>query len=177
MYPKRIVWQTEVGKSDDGWSKRAAAEKMEKLLERKFGQVCEGEFGKASGTRLVNRGEAAGVILDFGRELHGGISLGMSCSTTPFARLRIRFGESVSETMSSLGDGRHASNDHAMRDFELPAPRFGSIEVGNTGFRFVRIDLVSGGEAGFEFVRAVSLMRPMKAVGSFKSSDLSLIHI
>ena len=177
VYPKRIVWQTEVGKSDGGWSKRAAAEKMEKLLERKFGQVCEGEFGKASGTRLVNCGEAAGVILDFGRELHGGISLGMSRSTTPLARLRIRFGESVSETVSSLGDGKHASNDHALRDFELPVPRFGSIEVGNTGFRFVRIDLVSGGEAGFEFVRAVSLMRPMKAVGSFKSSDRRLNEV
>ena len=177
VYPKRTVWHSAAQKFRDGWTARCDAEKTELLMESKFGQVCEGPFGKSCGTRLVNRGEPAGIILDFGRELHGGIELGMSPSTAPFARLRIRFGESVSETMSSIGDGRHATNDHALRDFEMPVPRFGSIEVGNTGFRFVRIDLVSGGEAGFEFIRAVSLMRPMKAIGAFRSSDERLNRV
>jgi len=165
VYPKRIVWQT------------SAAEKVELLTESKFGQVCEGEFGKSCGTKLVNRGEPAGMILDFGRELHGGVQLGMSPSGTAGARLRLRFGESVAETMSSIGDGRHATNDHALRDFEIPVPRFGSIEVGDTGFRFLRIDLVTSGAVGFEFVRAVSLMRPMKAIGSFRSSDERLNRV
>ena len=177
VYPKRIVWQTDVGKFDDGWPKRAVAEKMEKLLERKFGQVCEGVFASKSGTRLVNQGEPAGVLLDFGREIHGGVQLGMSPGGTAGARLRLRFGESVAEAMSSVGDGKHASNDHALRDFELPVPVFGSIEVGNTGFRFLRMDLVTGGEVGFEFVRAVSLMRPMKAIGAFRSSDERLNRV
>ena len=177
VYPKRIVWQTAASNFDDGWQRRAESEKMERLLERKFGQVCEGMFASKSGTRLVNRGEPAGVLLDFGREIHGGVSLGMSPGGTAGARLRLRFGESVSEAMSSIGDGKHATNDHAMRDFELPVPVFGSIEVGNTGFRFLRIDLVTGGEVGFEFVRAVSLMRPMKAVGSFRSSDERLNRV
>ena len=171
VYPKRIVLQTAANKFDDGWPERAKAEKMEKLLERKFGQVCEGPFGSKSGTKLVNKGEPAGFILDFGQELHGGVQIGVSPDGTSGARLRLRFGESVSETMSSVGDGRHAMNEHALRDFELPMPLFGSIEVGNTGFRFLRIDLVTGGEVGFEFVRAVSLMRPMKATGAFRSSD------
>lgn len=177
VYPKRIVWQTEVNKFDDGWPERAKAEKMEKLLERKFGQVCEGAFGSACGTRLVNKGEPAGFILDFGRELHGGVQIGVSPGGTSGARLRLRFGESVSETMSSVGDGKHAMNEHALRDFELPVPLFGSIEVGNTGFRFLRIDLVTGGEVGFEFVRVVSLMRPMKMIGSFRSSDERLNRV
>ena len=177
VYPKRIVWQTEVNKIDDGWPERAKAEKMEKLLERKFGQVCEGVFASKSGTKLVNKGEPAGVLLDFGRELHGGVQLGMSPGGMAGARLRLRFGESVAEAMSSIGDGKHASNDHALRDFELPVPVFGSIEVGNTGFRFLRIDLVTGGEVGFEFVRAVSLMRPMKVIGSFRSSDERLNRV
>ena len=171
VYPVRIVWQTTGEQKDDGWPMRCEAQKTELLLERKRGQVCEGPFGSSCGTRLVNRGEPAGILLDFGRELHGGLSLGMSPSTTPGARLRLRFGESVSEAMSEIGDGRHASNDHAMRDFTLEVPRMGAIEVGNTGFRFVRIDLVSGGEAGFEFVRAVSLMRDMPRLGSFRCSD------
>ena len=177
VYPRRIVWQTGDDKGRAGWRERARAEKTERLLERKFGQVCEGVFASKTGTRLVNKGEPAGVLLDFGRELHGGVQLGMSPGGTPGARLRLRFGESVAEAMSSIGDGRHATNDHALRDFELPVPVFGSIEVGNTGFRFLRIDLVTGGEAGFEFVRAVSLMRPMKAVGSFRSSDKRLDRV
>ena len=171
VYPKKVVWHSAAQKADDGWPARCDAEKTELLLGRKLGQVCEGPFGTSCGTKLVNSGEPAGMILDFGRELHGGIELGMSPSTTPGARLRLRFGESVSEAMSSIGDGKHATNDHAMRDLELTVPRFGAVEIGTTGFRFVRIDLVSGGEAGFEFVRAVSLMRPMRQVGWFRSSD------
>ena len=171
LYPVRVVWQTPGAEFDDGWPQRREAQQTDLLLAPKFGQVCEGPFGSSCGTRLVNRGEPAGMLLDFGRELHGGLSLGMSPCTTPGTRLRLRFGESVSEAMSDIGDGRHASNDHAMRDFVVEVPRMGAIEVGNTGFRFVRIDLVSGGEAGFEFVRAVSLMRPMKRLGAFRCSD------
>ena len=169
--PVRIVWQTAGEQKDDGWPMRCETQGAELLLAPKRGQICEGPFGSSCGTRLVNRGEPAGMLLDFGRELHGGLSLGMSPSTSPGARLRLRFGESVSEAMSDIGDGHHASNDHAMRDFVVEVPRMGAIEVGNTGFRFVRIDLVSGGEAGFEFVRAVSLMRDMPRLGAFRCPD------
>ena len=171
VYPVRIVWQTTCEQKDDGWPMRCETQKTELLLKHKRGQVCEGPFGSSCGTRLINQGEPPGILLDFGRELHGGLSLGMSPSTTPGARLRLRFGESVSEAMSDIGDGRHASNDHAMRDFVAEVPRMGAIEVGNTGFRFVRIDLVSCGEAGFEFIRAVSLMRDMPRLGAFRCSD------
>ena len=102
VYPVRIVWQTTGEQKDDGWPMRCETQKAELLLKRKRGQVCEGPFGSSCGTRLVNRGEPPGVLLDFGRELHGGLSLGMSPSTTAGARLRLRFGESVSETMSEL---------------------------------------------------------------------------
>ena len=177
VLPTRIVDRSVAEKKDDGWPARCAAEKMEMLLTPKHGQVCEGYFATDFGPRLVSRGEPAFVIFDFGRELHGALQLGMSRSTSPSAKLRVRFGESVGETCSSIGDGKHASNDHALRDFELPVPRFGTIEVGNTGFRFVRLDLVAGESAGFEFVRAVSLMRPMKQIGSFRSSDARLDRI
>ena len=174
IYPTRVVWHSSLKNDTGGWNSRRTVVGAEKLLEHKHGQVCETYFGKAIGTKLVNAGEPAGLILDFGRELHGGLQIGMSPKGTPHAKLRVRFGESVSETMSSLGDGKHATNDHAMRDFELMVPSFGSIEIGNTGFRFVRIDLVTGGEVGLEFVRAISLMRPMTCIGRFKSSDRRL---
>ena len=177
VYPKRVVWHSSLVRNDGGWKPRSAVEQPEKLLERKHGQVCETYFGKAVGTKLVNEGEPPGLLLDFGRELHGGLQLGISPKGTRQSRLRLRFGESISETMSSLGDGKHATNDHAMRDFEVTVPLFGSVEVGNTGFRFVRIDLVSGGEIGLEFVRAVSLMRPMVRLGGFTSSDERLNRV
>ena len=169
--PERVVWHSPESAVPGHFTARCAAVKTDLLLAPKHGQVCETRFGKGAGTRLVNQGEPAGMLLDFGRELHGGLQLGMSPDVTPGAKLRLRFGESVAEAMSSIGDGKHATNDHAMRDFELSVPKFGTIEVGCTGFRFVRIDLVTGGSAGFEFVRAVSLMRPMERIGSFRSSD------
>ena len=177
VHPKRVVWSTTTEKHEDGWAPRRQAEKLDLLLERKFGQVCEGSFATSVGTKLVNNGEAPGFVLDFGRELHGGVQLGMSPKATSGAKLRLRFGESVSETMSSPGDGKHATNDHALRDFELPVPSFGTIEVGHTGFRFLRVELVTGGEVGFEFIRAVSLMRPMEPIGFFRSSDERLNRV
>ena len=158
-------------------NQQARVEKPEALLAKKHGQVCEIAFGKSVGTRLANSGSAPGLLLDFGRELHGGVQLGMSPNSKRGARVRLCFGESVSEALSRVGRGKGATNDHALRDFELPVPSFGTIEVGNTGFRFLLIELVDGGEIGFEFVRAVSLMRPMKAIGSFKSSDERLNRV
>ena len=62
-------------------------------------------------------------------------------NTNPAGKVRIRFGESVGETMTDVGvDG--ATNDHAMRDFEVTLPYIGRLEVGESGFRFARIDLV-----------------------------------
>lgn len=174
--PVRIVWQSDEKKQDDGWPMRGQVKEAARLLESKRGQVCEGAFGTASGARLANNGMDAGLVLDFGRELHGGLQLGMSPGGTANARLRVRFGESVSEAMSSIGE-KGATNDHAMRDFIVSVPSFGSLEIGNTGFRFVRLDLVSGGEVGLEFVRAVSLMRPMPRLGGFRSSDERLNRV
>ena len=88
----------------------------------------------------------AGVLLDFGRELHGGvkISAAMRANMKP-VRLRVRFGESVTEAMYDInqeGNPLGATNEHGMRDFTVQAPWLGSVECGNSGFRFVRIDLV-----------------------------------
>ena len=45
----------------------------------------------------MNGGEAPGVLLDFGRELHGGVQLGVAAGAHGM-RVRLRFGESVAET-------------------------------------------------------------------------------
>lgn len=121
----------------------------------------------------------AAVLLDFGRELHGGVKLtaAMRQSQTP-VKLRVRFGESVTEAMYDMyqpGNPLGGTNDHAVRDFTILAPWIGSVECGNSGFRFVRIDLLDNNiDFTLQNVSAVSLIRDDKEVGSFLSSNQRL---
>ena len=75
------------------------------------------------------------LLLDFGKEIQGGIQLvtGMPASQKP-VRIRVRFGESVSEAMCEIDGKNGATNDHAVRDFQLSLPWLGVAEVGNSGF-------------------------------------------
>ena len=173
--PVRIVWKTEQVAEYSG---RCAVKNEQSLLVPKKGQVPETGWGRNEGCQLVNSGNVPSIVLDFGRELHGGLHLAMGMSSLRNARVRIRFGESVAETFSDAFSGaKGAGNDHAIRDSELLLPTMGAREIGNTGFRFVRIDLLTPGTAVFESVRAISLMRPMEQVGAFKSSDERLNRV
>lgn len=113
------------------------------------------------------------LLFDFGTELHGGLQIvtGMSKVNKP-VKLRVRFGESVSEAMSDIEPQKNATNDHAMRDMIVEVPWLGKLEVGNTGFRFVRIDLLDDNtELQLKEVRAIFVYRDIPYLGSFKSSD------
>ncbi|WP_295937182.1 alpha-L-rhamnosidase C-terminal domain-containing protein [uncultured Alistipes sp.] len=117
-------------------------------------------------------------LVDFGKQLQGGLQLvtGMSPSHTP-VKIRVRLGESVGEAMSENGE-RGAANDHAMRDFEVSLPWLGVLEIGNSGFRFARIDLVDeDAELHLKEVRAISVYRGIPYLGSFCSSDERLDRI
>ena len=119
------------------------------------------------------------ILFDFGRELQGGLQIttGMPGDHTP-VRVRIRFGESASEAMCEIDNKNGATNDHAVRDFEITLPWLGVREVGNSGFRFVRIDLLDDNrELHLKEVRAISYMRDIPYVGSFHSSDERLNKI
>ena len=177
VWPTRIVWQSVPEK---GFGERFRVLDSESLLAPKQGQVPESGWGGSENGRaqcvLVNDGVPAGVLLDFGRELHGGVQMAFGSGTLPGMSVRVRFGESVAEAMCDIGE-KGATNDHAIRDDVVLAPRMGTREIGNTGFRFVRIDLVSTGHVTLDFVRAVSLMRPMRRLGSFRCSDERLNRI
>ena len=113
------------------------------------------------------------LLLDFGRELHGGLQIvtGMYPGNKP-VKLRVRFGESASEAMSDIEPVQNATNDHAMRDMTVEVPWLGKLEVGNTGFRFVRIDLLDKNvELQLKEVRAIFVFRDIPYLGSFHSSD------
>jgi alpha-L-rhamnosidase len=161
--PKRILWTS----ADTDKGSVAGADI---LLAPKFGQVPEGVFLAGSGCRLENCGVPASLLLDFGRELHGGLRLAAGEPSARDVKVRVRFGESASEAMAELGE-RGAGNDHAIRDSVIDLPWLGVREIGNTGFRFVRLDLVSPGVLSLESVHAISLMRPLPWLGSFTCSD------
>ena len=117
-----------------------------------------------TGARLESGGS---VLLDFGIELHGGIRI---VNLGKEGRVRIRFGESVSEACGT------PNQCHAIHDTEVAVPEFGMLEYGNTAFRFVRIDN-AGGELFLLNVIAVALYRDLEYAGSFESSDERLNRI
>lgn len=120
------------------------------------------------------------VLLDFGKEIHGGIQIVRAMSgDKAAARFRICFGESVSEALSSVDEaGTTATNEHSVRDFEISVPWLGSVEHGNTGFRFVRLDLLGEDtEALIVTIRAIARYRDIPYVGQFRCSDERLNQI
>ena len=163
VMPTRLIWVSDT-------TDHSSVASAEILLKPKQGQVPEGLFLAGSGCRMENKGAIASVVVDFGRELHGGVQLASGAPSGKDVKVRVRFGESVAEAMAELGE-RGACNDHAIRDGVIDLPWLGTRETGNSGFRFVRVDLVSKGVLSLESIRAVSLMRPMAQQGSFKSND------
>ena len=163
VWPERVAWQTPAGDGFDPGrllipTPPQAAVNRDPTLTLRPGE---------NGTR-------PGFLLDFGEELYGGVqvTLGKTDDHKP-GRLRVRFGESYSEAMGE------PNQDHAVHDQPVLAAWLGTTEVGNTGFRFVRVDLADDATAAVEVqgVRAVSLMRPLEQVGSFQCSDDRLNRI
>lgn len=170
--PTRIVWMSDT---------TGEYIKNPEILMKDFkGQVSVAD-NNCTVMRSNGRHQAA-VLLDFGKELHGGlkISSGMRESNRPL-RLRVRLGESVSEAMSDVAptnNPSNATNEHAMRDFEIQVPWLGSIETGNSGFRFARVDLLDQDvDYLLRNIQAISVMIDDPEVGSFKCSDERLNKI
>lgn len=122
---------------------------------------------------LKKEGQDASLLLDFGRELAGGVVLTVGALTgAESVQLRIRFGESACEAMSEIGGAGGATNNHACRDWQVTTDFLSTMTVGDTGFRFVRIDLLTPGTT-MELctVKAMLQYRDMPYLGSFLSSD------
>ena len=156
-----------------------------------FGQVTEAEallrekplqigLNESDLTRLSNGPEGtekAGILLDFGCELHGGLRLLNAMTDGGPARVRLRFGESVCEAMSEIGE-KNATNDHAVRDMEVLVPALSDQEWGQTGFRFVFIQLLTPrATLSLKAAPAVFIYRELPYKGSFACSDPLLNRI
>ena len=140
------------------------------------------------GQANLNRGEylalvsdsisLGGILLDFGHEVQGGIKfITTMYNANPDERIRIRFGESVSEAMSDIGKNG-AINDHTMHDFTVSLPWLWRLEVGNSGLRFVRIDLVDpDSKIKIKEISALFTYRGLPYLGPFTYNDERLNQI
>ena len=90
---------------------------------------------------LKIEGAGSYIILDFGKEMHGGIRMMTNWIYYGECKVRLRFGESLGEVNSSIGE-KNAKNAHSPRDFETLICAYADMTLGQTGFRFVRIDLL-----------------------------------
>ncbi|MDR2039122.1 MAG: alpha-L-rhamnosidase [Bacteroidales bacterium] len=169
LTPQRIVWR------NDGGGKLIT--NPEGLLEK--GNNGQSELtNKQVCTMRSTTNEYAAILLDFGKEIQGGIQFVTTAAgkQTP-VKIRVRFGESVSEAMSDIGK-QGATNDHAMRDFTMELPWLGVAEIGNSGFRFVRIDLLEPDQQlSLKEINAVFAYRDIPYLGSFRCNDERLNQI
>lgn len=147
----------------------------ERLLRYKNRQV--GTHEPEVTTMISTEEEKAGILLDFGTELHGGISLSLfRVRTGEEVKFRICFGESAGEALSHIGE-KNATNDHSMRDFEITSRSWTVSEYGATGFRFVYLELLTPAKVQIKTVQAMLVYQPYEYLGSFDSDDEVLNRI
>ena len=165
LFPKRILWTA------------GQVENSRRLLEKEEMQIS---LAAHKPCILKNeKGEKASILLDYGIEIHGGISLlAWLDSTKRGAKVRVRFGESAAEAMSELWGKTNATNDHARRDLVVEVGMMSMNPIGETGFRFVRIDLLEP-EAVLviKSICAVMIYKDVPYRGSFSCSDPLLNRI
>ncbi|MBQ9747530.1 MAG: alpha-L-rhamnosidase, partial [Clostridia bacterium] len=129
-------------------------------------------------TTLVSTAdEPAGILLDFGTELHGGICLSLfRIRDGEETTVRVSFGESANEALSHIGE-KNAGNDHSMRDFTFVSRSWTVSEYGMTGFRFVYLEFLMPAKINIKTIQAYAIYQPYEYIGSFESSDETLNRI
>ena len=164
LFPKRIVWS------------QGQVEHSEVLILEREHQISLSAHEPC--VMRSTQGNKASILLDYGTEIHGGVRILVWESTTKSAKLRVRFGESVSEAMSELGGDTNATNDHARRDMIVEVGMMSMNPIGESGFRFVRIDLEEpDATITLKSICAVLIYKDVPYRGSFQCNDELLNRI
>lgn len=147
------------------------------LLSEKYMQITTAE---KEITTLINKNSVknASVLLDFGKEYNGAIRiLTYHADSEDTAKCRITYGESVSEALSDIGH-KNSTNDHAIRDFAVEMTSYSDMTYTESGFRFVRIELISpDSEISIKSIVLCSKMRKVEYLGSFECDNKVLNNI
>lgn len=117
-------------------------------------------------TRVTGK---AFIVLDFGKEICGTGRL-FTYMAGGNAGVRLRFGESVGETMAELGY-KGACNDHSNRDVNTVLQNFSDMRFCQTGFRFLRIDFCDGADVTIKSVVAEGEIFDAPVVYDYKGND------
>lgn len=126
----------------------------------------------------TREGKKAAILLDFGTEIYGGVQL-ITQKVGPIdgVSAKIRFGESANEAFATLGEKGSCAH-HGMRDFDVLIPPNGCSRIGQTGFRFVYIELTQPNTfVRFHAVQGVCMYRDIPYRGSFRCNDELLNQI
>lgn len=115
------------------------------------------------------------LILDFGRELCGRVHILFNANDSP-SKIRVRLGESVYETCAEKNEN-NAGNAHSLRDYTFDSVLWGDISSSESGFRFIRIDLIAGSDVKLSSVYAESVLNGLSVKGGFRCSDERLNRI
>jgi len=168
LTPQRIVWK------NDG--NGLLIKDSDILLKKGTGQSTLGGTPKCI-MRSTDTDRPA-MVLDFGKEIQGGLQVVTDGGGQhSLIRLHVRFGESVTEAMTPLGE-RGAQSDHATRDFIMEIPWMGVAEIGNSGFRFVYVELADTNvNAHIKEINAIFTYRNIPYLGSFNCNDERLNNI
>ena len=135
-------------------------------------------FGNDNLIRMKNEsGIKSYVILDFGKEICGGVRIVTAIVKGLTTKIRLVFGESVSEAMSSVGKNG-ATNHHSPRDFNAMISNLSTLEFGRTGFRFVKIELEEeNAEVAFKSVIGLCSLPEEKIIGEIETDDETINKI
>ena len=121
-------------------------------------------------------GKGSYVILDFGKELAGGVRIITQEIPGNYAKARITFGESMSEACSHIGY-KNATNDHSPRDFEVDLISLSDLVFGMSGFRFARIEILTEKPVLIRGIYAVSTVPVFAREGYLRTDDALLNQI
>ena len=115
------------------------------------------------------------IVLDFGQEICGRAHLVFQFQSAP-SKIRVRLGESVYEACAELGE-KNAGNYHSLRDYTFDSVSWADISTSESGFRFVRIDVLTGEALKLSAVYAEEMLNGLEIKGSFACEDSQLQQI
>lgn len=150
-----------------------AEQDMEAAAELLIGKTPCVSFRREQCCVFTQKG--AYVVLDFGKELCGGVRL-ITSIIDGAAKFRITLGESLSEACADLRQ-KNATNDHSPRDFEAVVPLLSDLTFGMSGFRFARLELLTEKPVYIRNIFAVNTLPVFEKEGWVKTDDGELNHI
>lgn len=108
------------------------------------------------------------LVLDFGIEMCGGIRI--LANVTDDCLIKVTFGESVAETLADDGY-KNAVSAHSVRSFQTVIPSYSDIRLGETGFRFVKIELLEDKVIKIKSIFAENKILTKKAIWQYSGTD------